>query len=282
MSSVEAGARELSISTEQSRTNGVVVAVRDSGPGIDPEHLERVFEAFYTTKSERNRDGPVDLPVHHRCSWRPAVGRCERAQRRDIPVHRAQCGKGAHDFSSAVSPDRRAARRHRYQMLLINRLGKVTNDSVVQGAGPNDVIGVCSNEDRRNGVPRSDEVAVELDSGHGGHMHVSDQAGGFGGDEEMRGNRLPTRKPRRCIPATLRSLLMESRKNRSSSTTETNDFLAISGPIVAIVTIMRGAPACGPDNLHTEPRRGNAGARKPWFMPRVKRWAVHAHRGDYI
>jgi signal transduction histidine kinase len=50
MGSVEAGPRELSISTEEHRT-GVLVAVRDSGPGIDPEHRERVFNAFYTTKS---------------------------------------------------------------------------------------------------------------------------------------------------------------------------------------------------------------------------------------
>jgi signal transduction histidine kinase len=51
MGSVAAGARELLISTEQSQTNDLLVAVRDSGPGIDPESLERVFEAFYTTKS---------------------------------------------------------------------------------------------------------------------------------------------------------------------------------------------------------------------------------------
>jgi signal transduction histidine kinase len=50
MGSVEAKPRDLLISTEQDHT-GVLVAVRDSGPGLDPSHLERVFEAFYTTKS---------------------------------------------------------------------------------------------------------------------------------------------------------------------------------------------------------------------------------------
>jgi PAS domain S-box-containing protein len=51
MSMVDGGARQLLISTEEGGANGVLVAVRDSGPGIDPEHIERVFDAFYTTKS---------------------------------------------------------------------------------------------------------------------------------------------------------------------------------------------------------------------------------------
>jgi signal transduction histidine kinase len=51
MGSFQEGPRDLSINTEQGQANGALVAVRDSGPGIDAKQLERVFEAFYTTKS---------------------------------------------------------------------------------------------------------------------------------------------------------------------------------------------------------------------------------------
>jgi signal transduction histidine kinase len=50
MGAVDVGARELVISTEQDHADALV-AVRDSGLGIDPAHLDRVFDAFYTTKS---------------------------------------------------------------------------------------------------------------------------------------------------------------------------------------------------------------------------------------
>jgi PAS domain S-box-containing protein len=51
MSSASEGTRELLIATSADATNGVRVCLQDSGPGLDPVSLERLFDAFYTTKS---------------------------------------------------------------------------------------------------------------------------------------------------------------------------------------------------------------------------------------
>ena len=45
------GARELSVSSDVDQEH-VIIAVRDSGEGVDAANLERVFDAFYTTKPE--------------------------------------------------------------------------------------------------------------------------------------------------------------------------------------------------------------------------------------
>jgi signal transduction histidine kinase len=50
MSGTGDGARELLISSGKSDSGGVLVGVHDSGPGLPPPILDRLFEPFYTTK----------------------------------------------------------------------------------------------------------------------------------------------------------------------------------------------------------------------------------------
>jgi signal transduction histidine kinase len=52
MSGVADGTRELHISTVSIAPEGVCVAVRDTGHGLRPESLSRLFEPFYTTKPD--------------------------------------------------------------------------------------------------------------------------------------------------------------------------------------------------------------------------------------
>jgi C4-dicarboxylate-specific signal transduction histidine kinase len=52
MSTQGDGGRDLVISTVKRRSGGVLVTVRDCGPGVDPEDLDRIFDAFYSTKPD--------------------------------------------------------------------------------------------------------------------------------------------------------------------------------------------------------------------------------------
>ena len=52
MSASRDNPRELSVATKTDGSSGVLLAVGDSGAGLDPERLEEIFNAFYTTKHE--------------------------------------------------------------------------------------------------------------------------------------------------------------------------------------------------------------------------------------
>jgi C4-dicarboxylate-specific signal transduction histidine kinase len=52
MSPHAAGARDLLIRTAKTKSGGALVTVRDSGPGVDPANLERIFDAFFSTKAD--------------------------------------------------------------------------------------------------------------------------------------------------------------------------------------------------------------------------------------
>ncbi|MGZ5179565.1 MAG: PAS domain S-box protein [Ramlibacter sp.] len=52
MNTVRDRPRELTIASRQDGPGGVLVQVRDTGPGLTREQADRLFEAFYTTKAE--------------------------------------------------------------------------------------------------------------------------------------------------------------------------------------------------------------------------------------
>jgi signal transduction histidine kinase len=52
MSEVADRPRRLEIRTQMQNSDEVLVAVRDSGVGIDPKNEKRIFDAFFTTKDK--------------------------------------------------------------------------------------------------------------------------------------------------------------------------------------------------------------------------------------
>jgi len=51
MSNIDDRPRQLVVMTERDGEKSVCLSVRDAGRGFDPQSLERLFDAFYTTKT---------------------------------------------------------------------------------------------------------------------------------------------------------------------------------------------------------------------------------------
>jgi signal transduction histidine kinase len=117
MRDVDEGERELLISS-RNEPDGVSVEVRDSGPGFGPADLERVFEAFYTTKpgglglglsicrsiieAHNGRLGERE-PAPRRCLWLHCAGSFGRRIVSGVPLRI----RDAADVDSSRHPDHR-------------------------------------------------------------------------------------------------------------------------------------------------------------------------------
>ena len=187
MSSVETGTRDLVIAVEHPLPDQVRVTVRDSGPGIDPKDRDRVFETFYTTKSGGTGMGlsisRSIVAAHGGRLWAEVNASRGAVFRFTLP------GAAKH---SGILPGRPARPQRRAKALqetrLVDGLSQVADDSLVEHAGSVGIVGIGCDEDRRDRVPRIGEVSAEIDPGHAGHLHVGNQAAGFGqvmGREEI-------------------------------------------------------------------------------------------------
>jgi PAS domain S-box-containing protein len=95
MSGIGEGARELQISIDAVPSEGGVrVGVRDTGPGLNPESLSRLFEPFYTTKPEGMGMGlsicRSIIEAHGGRLWASANVPCGAIFQFTLPAHTAR------------------------------------------------------------------------------------------------------------------------------------------------------------------------------------------------
>jgi C4-dicarboxylate-specific signal transduction histidine kinase len=97
LSGVDEHARELLITTTNLDANQVVVTVRDSGPGLNPNAIGKIFEPFLHHQERRHGHGTLHLPFHRAEPRRPAVGFGKRWAWCNFSVHSSEVpAEGTH------------------------------------------------------------------------------------------------------------------------------------------------------------------------------------------
>ena len=89
MAGVGGGQRELAIVSGLDDALEVFVELQDTGPGLDPEQLDRLFQSFYTTKPDGIGNGIGDQPIDPRGPWRAVMGNPESAPRGCLSIDAA-------------------------------------------------------------------------------------------------------------------------------------------------------------------------------------------------
>jgi signal transduction histidine kinase len=87
MSDLAGGERELHVTTELIASEGVRLAVRDSGPGALRREPATSVCTLLHYEAQRHGDGPIDLQVDHREPRRTAVGEPDRPPRCSVSVY---------------------------------------------------------------------------------------------------------------------------------------------------------------------------------------------------
>ena len=101
MSEMSEGSRELLITTGKTESGDVLVAVRDSGPGLAPAAARASLRGLPHDQAERLGAGAVDLPFDHRSARRTIVGERQCAPRRRLSIHAARPSR---DCIASVMP----------------------------------------------------------------------------------------------------------------------------------------------------------------------------------
>jgi signal transduction histidine kinase len=90
MSFVTGRSRVLHLKTELDGARNVLVAVEDSGLGIDPNNVERIFDRFFTTKAQGMGMGlaicRTIIEAHDGRLWAEARGDQGSSFRMSLPV----------------------------------------------------------------------------------------------------------------------------------------------------------------------------------------------------